>query len=71
MYKIQWSRSSDEFYKSFVIVPDIYALFDLYHIFKNAPRVANVVVTDLDGNTIDMTAGLPDVASRGTYGSHS
>ena len=72
MYKISWVRKSDKFHRTFVIVPDVYALFEIYHIITGYGRgdgisPQNVKVTNLEGDIVDMTKGLPNAASYGSY----
>lgn len=74
MYKITWTRSSDKYHKTFLLVPDVYALFEVYFIITGYGRndgctPVEIVVTNLNGDVLDMSKGLPYVASRGTYSS--
>jgi len=72
MYKISWGRTSDKHHRTFVIVPDVYALFDVYFVITGYGRddgcaPVDITVTNLDGHEVDMTKGLPEAASIGTY----
>lgn len=74
MYKISWARKNDKFHRTFVIVPDVYALFETYFIINGygvndgcAP--IDIKVTNLDGDVVDMSKGLADAAGQGTYSS--
>lgn len=74
MYKISWARKSDKFHRTFLIVPDVHALFDVYHIvtgygLNDGCTPIDIKVTNLDGYEIDMTKGLAEAASSGTYAS--
>lgn len=72
MYKISWARRSDKFKRTFVLVADVHALFDAYFIITGYGRddgstPVDVKVTNLNGDDVDMSRGLPDAASFGTY----
>lgn len=74
MYKISWARKNDKFHKTFVIVPDVYALFSVYHVVTGYGRndgssPVDIVVTNLSGHVVDMSKGLADAAGQGTYSS--
>jgi hypothetical protein len=74
MYKISWARPGDRFYRTFVVVPDVNSLFDVYHLITGYGRndgcaPVDVIATNLDGHEIDMTAGLSQAAAYGTYSS--
>jgi hypothetical protein len=73
MFKVSWARRSDKFAVTFVLLPDVRALFDFYHILTGYGRddgcsPIDIKVTNLDGDEIDMSKGLADVAGWGTYG---
>jgi len=72
MYKITWSKSSDPFHITYILVPDAYALFSAYFVITGYGRndgcsPINIKVTNLDGYEIDMSKGLANAASSGTY----
>lgn len=72
MYKIAWGRRSDKYHKTFLVVPDVHALFDVYFVITGYGRddgctPVDVVVTNLDGCEIDMTKGIAHAAAWGTY----
>ena len=72
MFKISWARESDPYRVTFILVPDVRALFDAYFVItrygrKDGCKPINVTVTNLDGDVIDMTKGLNHAASFGTY----
>jgi hypothetical protein len=76
MFKISFGRKNDKFHTTFLLVPDVQALFNVYFVITGYGRddgctPVDVKVTNLDGDEIDMTKGLINVASRGTYASHS
>ena len=67
MYKISWARRSDRFHRTFLLVPDVRALFDVYFVVTGYGRddgctPIDVKVTDLDGVDVDMTRGISGVA---------
>lgn len=75
MFKISWGRWSDPACRKFLLAPDVYAPFEAYAIIRgyhgqDGMSPVDIVVTDLDGNSVDMTKGLPSVAALGTYGNH-
>jgi hypothetical protein len=72
MFKVRWGRIADTFDTSMVLVSDAESLFNLYHILLGYGNTdgsvpVNIQVTNLDGRPIDMTKGLADVASQGTF----
>jgi len=72
MFKISWARKSDRFHRTFIVVPCVRALFDAYHIITGYGRddgcvPIDIKVTNLDGEEVDMTNGLAEAASMGTY----
>lgn len=74
MFKVSWVRRNDGFHRVFVLVPDVHTLFELYFVLTGYGRgdgctPEDIVVTDLDGEVVDMTKGLADVAGRGTCSS--
>lgn len=74
MYKITWGRKSDKFHKTFIIIPDCYALFETYSIISSYGKndgysPIDIKVTNLDGQTLDMSKGIGEIASIGTYSS--
>jgi hypothetical protein len=74
MYKLSWARINDRFHRTFVVVPDVHALFELYHVvqgygMEDGCVPVEVKVTNLDGDEVDMTKGLAEVAGQGTYSS--
>jgi hypothetical protein len=76
MYKISWGKKSDKYHRTFLIVPDVHALFDVYFVVTGYGRndgctPVDVTVTNLDGHEIDMTNGLAEAASSGTYAARS
>ncbi len=71
MFKISWGKRSDPLERRFVIVPDVYSLFDLYFVLTGYGRddgctPVDVKVTDLDGHEVDMSKGSLYAASQGT-----
>jgi hypothetical protein len=74
MYKISWGQRSDKYHRTFLIVPDVHALFDVWFVITGYGRddgctPVDVRVTNLDGYEVDMTKGLSEAASAGTYAS--
>lgn len=75
MFKIEWGRISDPYAKTFIIVPDAHALFEVYHILEGYGRQdgsipVSIKVTNLDGHLVDMSHGLAHASSQGTYSSN-
>jgi hypothetical protein len=73
MFRISWVRKSDKFHKTFVIVPDVYSLFEAYFVITryggdDGCSPTEVIVTNLDGVVVDMSLGMAAVASMGTLG---
>ncbi len=72
MYQISWARKSDKFARTFVIIPNVHVLFEVYHIVTGYGRddgssPLDIKVTNLDGDEVDMSKGLADAAAYGTY----
>ena len=70
MFKIEWFWSDG--LSSFALVPDIYAAFALHWVITGYGRddgfkPLRVLVTNLDGEVVDMSGGVRAVAGRGTY----
>lgn len=74
MYKISWGRKSDKYHRTFLLVPDVHALFDVWFVVTGYGRddgctPIDVIVTNLDGDEVDMKKGLSEAASHGTCAS--
>lgn len=74
MFKISWGRKNDKFHQTFILVPDVHSLFEIYHIINgygtnDGITPTDIKVTNLDGEEIDMKNGLANAASYGTYSS--
>lgn len=67
MYKIQWSLPHDEHQKVFVLVPDVYTLYEVWHALTKSDQVTHLVVSNLSGDVMNMKEGLANVATQGTY----
>lgn len=72
MFKISWARKGDKYHRTFLLVPDVHALFDVYFVITGYGRddgcsPVDIRVTNLDGHEVDMSKGLADVAPQGTY----
>lgn len=72
MYKITWGMKSDKFQTNFILCPDYKSVFNAWWIITGYGRAdgstpVNIVVSDLEGNVIDMTKGTSSVATYGTY----
>jgi hypothetical protein len=73
MFKISWNKPCSGG-RTFVLVPDVHALFDAYWVITGYGRrdgctPIEIVVTNLDGDVIDMSKGAANAASYGTYAS--
>lgn len=71
MYKISWSKPCSGS-RAFILVSDVHALFDAYWVITGYGRrdgltPIDIVVTNLDGDVVDMSKGLAAAASYGTY----
>jgi len=71
MFKLTWASVSNKFCPFIIIVPDVYTLFEVYHLLKgyepkDGSTPAYIEVTNLDGIKIDMSKGLAYAASRRT-----
>jgi hypothetical protein len=71
MYKITWGMESDKFQTNFILCPDYQSVFNAWWIITGYGRrdrltPVDVVVSDLEGNVVDMTKGIHSVASYGT-----
>jgi hypothetical protein len=66
MYKITWNTKPAKYAVVFVLVPDVYTLYEVYEALKQSPLVGTIVVTNLEGDVIDMQKRIHINADKGT-----
>jgi len=71
MFRVSWHNANDPYVRRWVLVPNVYALFNLHFILTGYGRgdglaPCGIEVTDLEGNLVDMNRGIAGAAGQGT-----